>query len=88
MNKTDKAICKWLENVCEACSQAIQEIKARDKQKEGTWIDSKQFGFWECSYCGWYNDFSKAMFKYCPNCGAIMKGGAKDDSKTVNEEVG
>lgn len=51
------------------------------KQSEGEWIAHIEIGamnnFWECSVCGWKTvSFTEMRHsKYCPNCGAKMKGG-------------
>lgn len=53
------------------------------KQKEGEWITSDiPQEKYVCSVCGgscWYYDYQGdvAKSKYCPNCGAKMKGGAE-----------
>ena len=53
------------------------------KQSEGEWIEHIEKPSWweddvevfyECSVC---NTQSPAPTKYCPNCGAKMKGGAE-----------
>lgn len=38
--------------------------------KSGKWQNKDDF--WECSRCGWFNDYSKSDFHYCPKCGARM----------------
>ena len=48
------------------------------KQSEGEWIKSdettEQYGYlYMCSYCGGLS----FLGKYCPRCGAKMKGGAE-----------
>lgn len=48
-------------------------------RRVGKWVDTNKYcGFWECNECGWYNDYEK--FKYCPNCGADMRGEKNEDS--------
>lgn len=59
------------------------------KQSEGEWLSIKMptgveaFGIREvqvypkCSLCGYMGDVSEWHFKFCPNCGAKMKGGAE-----------
>ncbi len=53
------------------------------KQSEGTWEKSDIPGEkYVCSECGgacWYYDFEcdVAKSKFCPNCGAKMKGGVE-----------
>ena len=55
------------------------------KQSEGKWIWINQAtGYLEppygdtckCSLCEFVIDVSESNYKYCPNCGAHMKGGA------------
>ena len=50
------------------------------KQKEGEWIVSGMFDdFLKCSSCGYQQPWQTAIeYKYCPNCGAKMKGGEAD----------
>ena len=49
------------------------------KQKEVGWIVSGMFDdFLKCSSCGYQQPWQTAIeYKYCPNCGAKMKGGAE-----------
>ena len=53
------------------------------KQSEGEWIPSDiPQEKYVCSVCGgacWYYDYQGdvAKSRYCPNCGAKMKGGAE-----------
>ena len=53
------------------------------KQSEGEWVTSDiPQEKYACSVCGgacWYYDYQGevARSKYCPNCGAKMKGGAE-----------
>lgn len=48
------------------------------KQIEGEWKPMMQeldyFDTFECSICGEVIDISQGDYKYCPNCGARMKG--------------
>jgi hypothetical protein len=53
------------------------EEKANRKQREGEWIwtengDEDYEQFWICSVC---NEKSYIETKFCPDCGAKMKGG-------------
>ena len=53
-------------------------------QKSGVWveIDDEPHEVWECNHCGFVIDGSGCIepyeyrdtYKYCPNCGAYMKG--------------
>ena len=58
----------------EAMGMAIEALK---EQKTGKWI--KKHGIINCSnckQCGWSESFEATVhrFKYCPNCGADMRG--------------
>ena len=44
----------------------------------GEWVKSNPHNrFMDCSVCGFYQDHT--TFNYCPNCGAKMDGGKKDE---------
>ena len=70
---------------CRMLAEALYNVGYR-KQSEGEWISIKiptgveMFGVREtqdypkCSVCGYMRDVSECHFKYCPNCGAKMKG--------------
>ena len=49
------------------------------KQSEGEWIPNELGGYeyaFYCSECGWVDGFPfNDRHKFCPNCGAKMKGG-------------
>ena len=51
------------------------------KQSDGEWIEHGEIGAmntaWECSVCHWKTvSFTEMKHsKFCPNCGAKMKGG-------------
>lgn len=51
------------------------------KQREGEWISNELGGYqyaFHCSECGWVDGYPfNDRHKYCPNCGAKMKGGAE-----------
>ena len=62
----------------ESILRAIDNAPTIEERKEGEWVDNKWLGE-KCSVCGWdlhYINFGQ--FKYCPNCGARMKGEAND----------
>ena len=49
------------------------------KQSEGEWVEKNVFfAIYKCSICGeenLYKDGHACLSKFCPNCGAKMKGG-------------
>lgn len=52
----------------------LKSLPTVEERKEGKWLDNKWLGE-KCSICSWelhYINFGQ--FKYCPNCGARMKG--------------
>jgi PHP family Zn ribbon phosphoesterase len=61
------------------------------KQSEGEWISNKLGGYkyaFYCSECGWVDGYPfNDRHKFCPNCGAKMKGGVTAESaiKAVQE---
>ena len=69
---------------CKAIDMAIEALRDRPT---GEWIESElDKGFRVCSVCknkgykdkmAWRTDFVKSYLNFCPNCGAIMKGGAE-----------
>lgn len=46
-------------------------IKALEARPQGEWIFRKN-GYYNCSKCG---EVERAEKKFCPNCGADMRGG-------------
>ena len=78
-------VCKPI-SACDALRYAERAIEAGySKQSEGEWLVS-EFPFTaskkvKCSECGYIEHRGPAwnicwgMHKYCPNCGAKMKGG-------------
>lgn len=70
---------KWEED-WQSLAEAVYNAGYR-KQSEGTWEKSDIPGEkYVCSECGcacWYYDYEGdvAKSKFCPNCGAKMKGG-------------
>lgn len=74
--------CKPTE--CQIADKAEQLYNAGyRKQREGEWLPSDiPQEKYVCSVCGgacWYYDYQGyvAKSRYCPNCGAKMKGGAE-----------
>ena len=62
----------------------IEKAPEVDVYKLGEWKIVNNWDFEqvdaECSICGYTDVFDETGFyKYCPECGAKMKGGAKDE---------
>lgn len=58
----------------EDIDRILNSMPTIEECKEGEWLDNKWLGK-KCSVCSWelhYINFGQ--FKYCPNCGARMKG--------------
>ena len=83
--------CIWKKARVENCALSLSK-KGYSKQSEGHWHynpDGMDWGLgaWQCSLCACRNDnlpmdknikpLQWAGAKYCPNCGAKMKGGAE-----------
>ena len=69
--------------------QPCVEGPCEDERPQGEWIFNTSF--WSCSVCknsaktiGYCGDkkFMNEFFKFCPNCGADMRGG-EDNGKTT-----
>ena len=56
--------------------RAIDDAPVIDHVKHGRWIDKYGDGDWHCSECGYKNgnQWANRYHKFCPNCGAYMKG--------------
>lgn len=69
--------CRKMDNCC--ICKATQLYKAGyRKQSDGKWEGNGYLK--NCSECGNvvnFNNVSKWLYKFCPNCGAKMKGGAE-----------
>lgn len=59
------------------------KIRRFEERPQGEWIvdeDNDLLNFMKCSNCGevaeWLDGGSQFLSKFCPNCGAQMKGGA------------
>lgn len=64
---------------CHAIYYAERAINAGyRKQSEGAWVEKNVFfAIYKCSICGeenLYKDGHACLSKFCPNCGAKMKG--------------
>ena len=64
--------------------EAIKSLPSAEPQRDkGEWINHDNFC--ECPFCHteWnYFDNEVEWFKYCPNCGADMRGIQNDDNGT------
>lgn len=74
--------CMFRKTTCQEYADATDCYNAGyRKQKEGEWVTSDiPQEKYVCSVCGgacWYYDYQGdvAKSRYCPNCGARMKGG-------------
>ena len=69
--------CNINEDILNECD-ALYNANYR-KQSEGEWILCGTFDdFFKCSCCGYDRPWQTAIeHKFCPNCGAKMKGGAR-----------
>ncbi len=64
----------------------ISNLPTVEERKEGHWIDAEEVSkmldayLANCSVCNCQMDVheNRGYFKYCPNCGAKMKGEAND----------
>lgn len=66
----------------EEFAEYLDEIPAADVEpvRRGRWCEPKG-GFWrmaKCSLCGEWQPTAGIIPKYCPNCGAKMKGDEND----------
>lgn len=63
----------WL-NKAEKQAMQIRHLEERNKRVDmrGEWIEENDYmGFYDCSECGYKVGI---MNRYCPNCGADMRG--------------
>ena len=50
----------------------MKKYNAKEERKEGKWINNINYSGWTCTNCGYHDDC--AVYNFCPNCGARMKG--------------
>lgn len=63
----------------DAVEAIINLPSAQLDRKKGKWVSDRTFdSFWVCSVCGFPSEAHGAniIYKFCPNCGARMKGEA------------
>ena len=56
--------------------EAIESVPSADRPR-GEWLDENGTYYANCSKCGYQMDthVERGYFRYCPNCGADMRGG-------------
>lgn len=59
----------------------LSKISVIDMVHASPTIEERKTGIWKedgtCSVCGTYSSLNLSKVKYCPECGAEMKGGAE-----------
>ena len=75
-------VCKPI-SACDALRYAERAVEAGYcKQSEGEWISNELGGYkyaFYCSECGWVDGYPfNDRHKFCPNCGAKMKGAGNE----------
>ena len=50
----------------------LRSLPTVEERKEGEWINDTNYSGWTCTNCGYHD--GNAVYNYCPNCGAKMKG--------------
>jgi ribosomal protein L37AE/L43A len=60
----------------------VEVVDVEPQRMRGRWNELKPqaAGYWQCSACGFPSEaFASAqLYKFCPNCGADMRGGQND----------
>jgi len=57
------------------------------EQKEAEWIEeSDRVNHWHCSSCGFVEGWRCTIEKYCPMCGAKMRGKQKVENVPIKLE--
>ena len=74
---------------CSECFRTLDIEHARDFKRmgdtyyqqgsaDGEWIDSGEYPWSKCNKCGYtITCYQEEEFRYCPSCGAKMKGGTE-----------
>ncbi|MEY8366584.1 hypothetical protein AALA22_13175, partial [Anaerovoracaceae bacterium 41-7] len=70
---SDPRLCG--KELCQACDTAIRALQEPER-KHGEWVLDVGVSVesFICSQCGINTDMRYGLYKYCPNCGAIMDG--------------
>jgi len=73
--KEDCRTCRMFLRGCEDFAAVIEDAPTIEERKTGRWI-WRRFNI-ECSECGGmpYFDSTEPLYKFCPFCGADMRGG-------------
>ena len=61
----------------EQLAEWLKELKAYKERPQGEWIFKHNSSDIWCSVCDMNFEEIPQNFKFCPNCGADMKGGAE-----------
>ena len=74
-----------------AYKEQLESIpSAQPKRKTGRWLPDNRpgGGFWVCSCCKFPSEAFAAnvLYKFCPNCGADMRGG-EDEASLLGLQV-
>ena len=68
----------WTGGILEALDAVKDLPPAQPEQKTGKWMPDNRAGggFWVCSCCKFPSEAFAAdvLYKFCPNCGADMRG--------------
>ena len=66
------------EDLCEAVDIAIKALSAEPERKTGQWLPSRDRDYNECSCCHRITEPQVVAYKFCPYCGAEMRGEEND----------
>lgn len=56
----------------ERAKDIINSLPTIEERREGKWINDINYSGWTCTNCGYHDGC--AVYNFCPNCGAKMKG--------------
>ena len=86
----EKNIEEMTEIICDARQKSVYSVEIAEaiynagyrKQERGEWISNELGGYkyaFYCSECGWVDGYPfNDRHKFCPNCGAKMKGSEQE----------